>query len=63
MRPGSWVPRTKNKHKWKVLQRAQLLAEAFIDLLEEEDGKFLKVFAAAGWRLDLTNKAYDELDV
>eukprot|EP00975_Prorocentrum_lima_P011133 2364562-Prorocentrum_lima.AAC.1 len=63
MRSGSWVSRTQKKHTWMVLHRAQQLAEAFIDLLKEEDGQFLKVFSAAGMRLDLTNKAYDELDV
>eukprot|EP00975_Prorocentrum_lima_P062805 12887671-Prorocentrum_lima.AAC.1 len=44
---GSWVSRSQKKHKWKVLQRALQLAEAFIDLLKEEDGQFLKAFAAA----------------
>eukprot|EP00975_Prorocentrum_lima_P049188 10294351-Prorocentrum_lima.AAC.1 len=63
MRSGSWVSKTQKKHKMRVLQRAQHLAEAFIDLLREEDCKFLKVFAAAGWRMDLTNKAYEEFDV
>eukprot|EP00975_Prorocentrum_lima_P016908 3582640-Prorocentrum_lima.AAC.1 len=59
MRAGSWVARTQKKHKVAVLKRAQSLADAFIDLLREDDCKFLKVFAAAGWRIDLTSKAYD----
>eukprot|EP00975_Prorocentrum_lima_P039516 8303086-Prorocentrum_lima.AAC.1 len=63
MRSGSWVARTKKKHKLRVLHRAQHLAEASIDLLKEEYGRFLKAFASAGIRLDLTNKAYDEMDV
>eukprot|EP00975_Prorocentrum_lima_P047372 9904518-Prorocentrum_lima.AAC.1 len=63
MRSGSWVSKAQKKHKMRVLQRAQQLAEAFIDLLRGEDCKFLKVFAVAGWRMDLTNNAYDELDV
>eukprot|EP00975_Prorocentrum_lima_P051222 10730044-Prorocentrum_lima.AAC.1 len=31
MRSGSWVARTQKKHKLKVLQRAQQLAETFLD--------------------------------
>eukprot|EP00975_Prorocentrum_lima_P054807 11490884-Prorocentrum_lima.AAC.1 len=62
MRTGSWVAKTQKKHKSVVLKRALKLAEAFVDLLQEDDCKFLKVFATAGWRMDLTNKAYDELD-
>eukprot|EP00975_Prorocentrum_lima_P031235 6557088-Prorocentrum_lima.AAC.1 len=63
MRSGSWVARTQRMHKVRVLRRAQQLAEAFIDLLREGDGKLLSAFASAGMRLHLTNKAYDEMDV
>eukprot|EP00975_Prorocentrum_lima_P051063 10698979-Prorocentrum_lima.AAC.1 len=39
MRSGSWVARTQRKHNVRVRRRAQQLAEAFIDLLREGDGK------------------------
>eukprot|EP00975_Prorocentrum_lima_P036175 7609242-Prorocentrum_lima.AAC.1 len=42
MRAGSWVARTQKKHEVAVLKRAQSLAEAFIDLLREDDCKILK---------------------
>eukprot|EP00975_Prorocentrum_lima_P058502 12271586-Prorocentrum_lima.AAC.1 len=63
MRTGSWVSRTQKTHKLRVLQRAHQLAEAFVDLLKEEDGRCLEAFASAGMRLELTNKAYDDVDV
>eukprot|EP00975_Prorocentrum_lima_P007309 1567977-Prorocentrum_lima.AAC.1 len=63
MRSGSWAARTQKKHKPKVLQKAQQLAGTFLDLLKECDGKLFKAFANAGARLDMTNKAYDDMDV
>eukprot|EP00975_Prorocentrum_lima_P044378 9301761-Prorocentrum_lima.AAC.1 len=47
MRTGSWVAKIQKKHKSLVLRRAQRLAENFVDLLQEDGGKFMSVFAAA----------------
>eukprot|EP00975_Prorocentrum_lima_P041738 8770142-Prorocentrum_lima.AAC.1 len=62
MRSGSWVARTQKKHKLRAPQRAQQLAEAFAELLQEGEGQLFKAFSLAGTRLDMTNKAYDEMD-
>eukprot|EP00975_Prorocentrum_lima_P057709 12100740-Prorocentrum_lima.AAC.1 len=63
MRTGSWVAKTQKKHKALVLRRAQRLAESFVDLLREDGGRFMSAFAASGWRMDKTSKAFDELEI
>eukprot|EP00975_Prorocentrum_lima_P027795 5844702-Prorocentrum_lima.AAC.1 len=62
MMNGSLVARTQKKYKLKVLQRAQQLAETFLDLLKEGDGQSFEAFSYAGTRLDKTNTACDDME-
>eukprot|EP00975_Prorocentrum_lima_P034975 7350053-Prorocentrum_lima.AAC.1 len=63
MRSGSWVAKTQKKHKALVMRRARRLAESFVSLLQEDGGIFMTAFAAAGWRMDKTSNAFDELEI
>eukprot|EP00975_Prorocentrum_lima_P052257 10947053-Prorocentrum_lima.AAC.1 len=62
MSRGSTLAKTRNKFKLRVLQRAQQLADTFLDILKEGDGKLFNAFSDAGTRLDRTDRAYDDVE-
>eukprot|EP00975_Prorocentrum_lima_P012792 2709433-Prorocentrum_lima.AAC.1 len=58
----STVARTQKKFKLRVLQKAQQLAETFLELLKEGDGKLFEAFSFAGTRLDRTDTEYGDME-
>eukprot|EP00975_Prorocentrum_lima_P065101 12901435-Prorocentrum_lima.AAC.1 len=56
------MAKSHNMFKLRVLQTAQQLAEAFLDILKGGYGKLFAAFSNAGPRLKRTDKAYGDME-